>query len=39
MPKLWSRSCAKCGKNIQTSYVPDRSEIVYCEECYNAEVA
>lgn len=33
-PHLWSRTCAKCGKPIQTSYAPNRPEIVYCEECY-----
>jgi CxxC-x17-CxxC domain-containing protein len=32
--KLWDRTCAKCGKEIQTTYSPDRSEVVYCEECY-----
>ncbi|MBI1812941.1 hypothetical protein HY285_05715 [Candidatus Peregrinibacteria bacterium] len=32
--KLWSRTCAKCGKGIETSYSPDRPEIVYCESCY-----
>ncbi|MEK7137625.1 MAG: hypothetical protein AAB853_05065, partial [Patescibacteria group bacterium] len=32
--KLWSRSCAKCGKGIQTTYSPSRPEVVYCEECY-----
>jgi hypothetical protein len=32
--KLWKRSCAKCGKEIQTTYSPDRPEIVYCESCY-----
>src|SRR3989344_244430 len=32
--KLWARTCAKCGKGIQTTYSPDRPEIVYCEECY-----
>jgi hypothetical protein len=37
--KLWARTCAKCGKDIQTSYAPDRPEIVYCESCYNNEVA
>ena len=37
--KLWDRKCAKCGKNIKTSYSPDREEIIYCEQCYNAEVA
>jgi len=38
-PKLWDRNCAKCGKDIKTSYAPERPEIVYCESCYNAEVA
>jgi hypothetical protein len=37
--KLWDRQCAKCGKDIKTSYSPDRPEIIYCETCYNAEVA
>jgi len=36
--KLWDRQCAKCGKKIKTSYSPDRPEIIYCEQCYNAEV-
>ncbi|MBI3619188.1 hypothetical protein HY213_04125 [Candidatus Peregrinibacteria bacterium] len=30
--KLWKRQCANCQKEIQTSYAPDRPEIVYCEE-------
>jgi len=37
--KLWDRQCAKCGKDIKTSYSPDRPEIIYCEQCYNSEVA
>ncbi|MDP3882985.1 MAG: hypothetical protein Q8Q48_02930 [Candidatus Staskawiczbacteria bacterium] len=37
--KLFSRKCAKCDKEIETSYAPDRPEIVYCEQCYNREVA
>ncbi|MCX6722311.1 MAG: hypothetical protein NTY04_03955 [Candidatus Staskawiczbacteria bacterium] len=47
--KLWKRSCkcnkkhthhtGKCHNEFETSYAPDRSEIVYCESCYNAEVA
>ena len=37
--KLWDRQCAKCKKEIKTSYAPDRPEIVYCKQCYNAEVA
>lgn len=37
--KLWSRACAKCNKEIETSYAPDRPEIVYCESCYQSEVA
>jgi hypothetical protein len=37
--KLWDRKCAKCGKGIKSSYSPDRPEIIYCESCYNEEVA
>jgi len=36
--KFWSRVCIKCNKKIQTTYAPDRLEIVYCEECYNKEI-
>lgn len=36
--KLWTRNCAKCAAGIETSYAPDRAEIVYCEKCYLAEV-
>ncbi len=28
-----------CSNEFETSYAPDRPEIVYCEQCYNAEVA
>jgi len=37
--KLYDRVCAKCGNKIETSYAPDRPEIVYCKQCYNNEVA
>ncbi|MDD5770548.1 MAG: hypothetical protein PHE25_06260 [Candidatus Gracilibacteria bacterium] len=36
--KLFDRKCDKCGKDIKTTYSPDRLEIVYCEECYNMEM-
>ena len=36
--KLWARPCMKCGKEMQTTYSPERPEIVYCEECYLKEV-
>ncbi|MDD3793950.1 MAG: hypothetical protein PHI37_04000 [Candidatus Gracilibacteria bacterium] len=36
--KLFDRKCDKCGKDIKTTYSPDRKEIVYCEECYDREV-
>ena len=36
--KLWTRPCGKCSKEMQTSYAPERPEIVYCEECYLKEV-
>ncbi len=32
--KLWTRKCDQCGKGIETTYAPERPEIVYCEECY-----
>jgi len=28
-----------CPNEFETSYAPDRPEIIYCEQCYNAEVA
>lgn len=36
---IYSWTCAKCGKDIETSYAPERPEIVYCESCYQQEVA
>ncbi len=36
--KLFMRKCDKCGKEIQTTYAPERPEIVYCEECYEKEI-
>jgi hypothetical protein len=32
--KLWNRQCTKCQAAIETTYTPDRPEIVYCEKCY-----
>ena len=37
--KFWDRVCAKCNKAIKTNYAPERPEIVYCETCYQNEVA
>jgi hypothetical protein len=46
--ELWHRSCmcdkqnhdhqGKCKVEFETSYAPDRLEIVYCEKCYQKEV-
>lgn len=38
--KLWHRKCMKegCQNEFETSYSPDRPEIVYCENCYNQEI-
>ena len=38
--KLWKRQCMKkgCKNTFQTTYSPDRKEIIYCEKCYNKEV-
>jgi hypothetical protein len=49
--KLWSRDCScpggashfhgdtACPNTFMTSFAPDRPEIVYCEQCYQAEVS
>jgi len=36
--KLFTRKCDKCRKEIQTTYAPERPEIVYCQECYEKEI-
>jgi len=47
--KLWHRKCmcdkenhfhgeGKCEVEFETSYAPERPEMVYCEKCYQAEV-
>ncbi len=46
--KLWHRGCMcdnqshghsrKCSKEFETSYAPEKPEIVYCEECYQKEI-
>lgn len=37
-PFLYNRNCDKCDIDIETSYAPNRPEIVYCEKCYQQEV-
>jgi hypothetical protein len=38
--KLWHRTCMKegCTNEFETTYSPDRPEIVYCKQCYQEEV-
>ena len=38
--KLYHRSCMKdgCGNEFETTYAPDRPEIIYCEDHYQKEV-
>jgi hypothetical protein len=38
--KLWHRTCMKegCNNEFETSYAPERPEIVYCESCYQKEI-
>lgn len=47
--KLWHRMCmcekenhahgaGKCEVEFETSYAPEKLEIIYCEKCYQAEV-
>ncbi|MFH1162289.1 MAG: hypothetical protein V1696_03380 [Candidatus Jorgensenbacteria bacterium] len=33
-----SHGMGRCPNEFETSYAPDRKEIVYCESCYNSEV-
>ncbi len=35
---LYNRTCFQCGKNVETTYAPDRPELVYCEQCYQKEI-
>ncbi len=39
--KLWHRSCMKkeCNNEFETTYSPDRPEIIYCEKCYQQEIS
>lgn len=47
-PRLWHRQCmcqlenhnheGICPNEFETSFAPDRPEIVYCESCYQQEV-
>ncbi|MBU0999316.1 hypothetical protein KKG24_03365 [Patescibacteria group bacterium] len=39
IPKFYDRECMKCGEKIRTSYAPNRTETVYCVECYQKEFA
>ena len=38
--KLWHRQCMHpdCTNTFETSYSPERPEIIYCEKCYQQEV-
>ena len=38
--KLWHRKCMnqECPNEFETSYSPDRPEVVYCERCYQQEI-
>jgi hypothetical protein len=36
--RLCARDCARCGKSMQTTYGPERTGTVYCEDCYLKEV-
>ncbi len=36
--EIHDRKCAKCTKDIKTSWAKDRPEIVYCVKCYQQEV-
>jgi hypothetical protein len=47
-PRLWHRQCmcdkenhdhtGRCEVEFETSYAPERPEIIYCEKCYQKEI-
>jgi hypothetical protein len=37
--RLWQYPCSKCGMTMDTIYELGSKEMVYCEACYQAEVA
>ena len=47
-PTLYARTCmcektnhnhaAKCPVEFETTYAPERKEIIYCEQCYQQEI-
>ena len=36
--RLFSRTCAKCGKGMETTFSSESKAVVYCEECYLKQV-
>ncbi len=36
--EFYERACPKCGTSFETTYAPERPELVYCEECYQKEI-
>jgi hypothetical protein len=36
--RLCKRPCSSCGKEMETTFDPERPEKVLCEECYLKEV-
>lgn len=36
--QLYTRGCSNCGEKMETTFAPERTEIVYCETCYLKEV-
>ena len=38
LPLVGGQGGGKCTNEFETSYAPERPEIVYCESCYQKEV-
>lgn len=38
--KLWHRECMKegCDTKFETTYSPEKKEVIYCEKCYQQEI-
>ncbi len=36
--KLWTRRCAGCQTELQSTYGPERPEAIYCERCFLGKI-
>lgn len=39
IPRFYERNCSKCDAKVTTAFSPERPEVIYCEKCYQQEMA